>query len=164
MKAPLTRLALTLAAAAVLILAAAAPAAADTQSFRTQSNFSIFVPCANGGLGEVVEGIAKGHDVLGMTTDDAGGQHFHLQSTLQGVGIGDVTGDTYQFHEDIPVFLFDRLNAGAGGSFNASIDASVAVIGMGSAPNFTMGIRLQVTIDANGVTTMDKTFVNTSCN
>jgi len=164
MKIHLTRFALTLAAAATLILAAAAPAAADTQSFRSQSNFSIFVPCANGGSGEVVEGIAKEHAVIGMTTDDAGGAHFHLQVTLQGVGIGDVTGDTYQFHEDIPVFFFDRANFNSGGSFNASLDANVAVIGMGSAPNFSMDARFQVTVDANGVTTMDKTFVSASCN
>ena len=164
MKAHVTRFAaLTLAAAAVLILAAAAPAAADTQSLRSTSPFSVFVPCANGGSGENVDGILKEHDVFGETTDDAGGTHFHVQVTLQGVGIGDVTGDTYQVHADIPVFFFDRLNTGAGGSGNASFDVSVAAIGLGGAPNFHLDERFQITQDANGVITMNKTFISTTC-
>jgi hypothetical protein len=164
MKAHLTRFALTLAAAAILIFAAAAPAAAETQSFRTQSPFAVFVPCANGGLGELVEGIAKEHDVFGLTADSAGGFHVHAQGTLQGVGIGDVTGDTYQFHQDFPDFIVDQANLTAGGASNFSFDINVAVIGMGAAPNFTMDFRVQGTTDANGVVTMAKTFVSASCN
>jgi hypothetical protein len=163
MKAHLTRFALTLAAAAVLIFAAAAPAAADTQSFRSQTPFGVVVPCANAGSGELVEGILKEHDVIGVTTDDAGGIHFQVKTDLQGVGIGDVTGDTYQMHADIPVIFFDRLNAGAGGSFNQSIDVSIGVIGMGGAPNFHLDERMQVTIDANGVVTMEKFFASVTC-
>ena len=157
------RLTLTLAAAAILVLVAAAPAAAETQSFRTTTNFSQFVPCANGGSGENVDGILKEHDVFGMTTDNAGGVHFQIKTDLQGVGIGDVTGDTYQVHADIPVFFFDRLNNGAGGSANASIDFSIGVIGMGGAPNFHVNERLQITQNANGVITMDKTFTSVTC-
>lgn len=157
MKTHVTRLALTLAAAATLILVAAAPAAAATQTFRTQDNFSVFVPCANGGSGESVDGIVKIHAVFGITDDGAGGSHFHAQFKLQGVGIGSVTGDSYQLHADIPEFLFaDRLNDNAGGSMNAALNFSVNAIGMGDAPNYSLNVSIQVTYNANGVLTMQK--------
>ena len=166
MKAHFTRFALIFAAAAILIFVAAAPAAAATQTMRTQDNFSVFVPCANGGLGEDVDGIVKIHAVIGVTDDGAGGSHFHLQFKLQGVGIGAVTGDSYQLHADFPeiIFFANRLNDNAGGSFNAAIDINVDAIGMGDASNYHQTLHLQVTQNANGVTTMEKAFDGETCN
>jgi len=94
MKAHLTRFALTFAAAALLVVVATAPAAADTQTFRSQDPFSVFVPCANGGAGEVVTGIVRVHFVFGETFDASGGFHFHGDVKLRGAGVGTVTGDT----------------------------------------------------------------------
>lgn len=164
MKAHLTRFALTFAAMVVLMLVAAAPAAAATQTFRDQIPFSIFVPCANGGSGENVDGILKVHVVIGETDDGAGGFHVHLQVKLQGVGIGDVTGDSYQMHADFPVFIFDRLNDNAGGSENFGFNFGFDAIGMGDAPNFHGTFRVQGTMNANGVVTMDKTVITETCN
>jgi len=163
MKAHLTRFALTFAAAALLVVVATAPAAADTQTFRSQDTFSVFVPCANGGAGEVVTGILKVHAVLGETVDDNGGFHFHGDVKLQGVGIGSDTGDTYQLHADFPEFIADRVNDSVGDGFNASIDFSVAAIGLGGAPNFHDNLRFQITQNANGVVTMDKQFTSVTC-
>jgi hypothetical protein len=165
MKAQLTRYALTFAVAAILILAAAAPAAAETQTFRDQTNFSIFVPCANGGSGEDVDGLLKLHAVFGITNDAASGSHLHVQAKLQGVGIGSVTGDSYQLHADVPEFTFaDRINDNAGGSMNAALNFSVDAIGMGDAPNFHGTFRIQVTYNANGVLTMEKGVFTETCN
>jgi len=166
MKAQLARFTLTLAAAAILILAAAAPAAAATQTFRGQDSFSVFVPCANGGSGESVDGILKVNAVFGETFDSAGGSHLHLQFKLQGVGIGAVSGDSYQVHANFPeiAFIPDRVNDNAGGSSNIGFSFSVDVIGMGDAPNFHGTIRFQGTQNANGVITMDKAFFSETCN
>lgn len=164
MKAQLTRFALTFAAAAILMFAIAGPAAAETQTFRSQTSFSIFVPCANGGLGENVDGILKEHDVFGITEDGAGGFHAHLQIKLQGVGIGAVTGDSYQMKADVPFIFFDRLNDNAGGSSNFSFNFGLDAIGMGDAPNFHSTFRVQGTMNANGVVTMDKSFISDACN
>ncbi len=164
MKACLTRFALTLAAAALLILVAAAPAAAETQQFRDQTNFSIFVPCANGGLGENVEGIAKVHVVIGQTDDSAGGFHLHAQITLRGVGIGTVTDDRYQFHADEPFIVPNRINDNAGGSENFAFNFNFDAIGMGDAPNFHGTFRMQGTMNANGVITMEKGVITETCN
>ena len=157
MKNHVTRLALTLAAAATLILAAAAPAAAATQTFRDQTTFSVFVPCANGGNGEVVEGLARVNVVFGTTDDGAGGFHAHTQVKLQGAGLGSETGDTYRYHADIPEIFYDRLNQTAGGGFNAALNFSVEVIGTGSgASTYTLSSNAMITINANGVVTMEK--------
>jgi hypothetical protein len=157
MKSQITRLALPLAAAALLVLVAAAPAAAATQTFRDQTTFSIFVPCANGGSGEVVEGLARVNVVFGTTDDGAGGFHAHAQVKLQGAGLGSETGDTYRFHADVPDIFFDRLNQTAGGAYNASLNFGVEVIGTGSGSStYTLSSNAMITINANGVVTMEK--------
>lgn len=150
------RFVLTLAAAALLVLVAAAPAAAATETFRSQETFSIFVPCANGGAGELVEGIARLHVVIVQTEDAAGGIHLQFSAQYRGAGLGTVTGDTYRFHSDVPEIFIDRLNETAGGGFNAAITYKVNVIGTGDAPTFTADAHAQVTVNANGVTTMEK--------
>jgi len=166
MKSQITRLALTLAAAALLVLVAAAPAAAETQTFRDQTPFSIFVPCANGGSGEEVDGILKVHATFGITDDSADGFHLHLNFKLQGVGIGAVTGDTYQMHGDLPDFVFapTRENQNANGTFNGALNFSIDAIGTGDAPNFHATFRIQFTYNANGVLTMEKVVMTETCN
>jgi hypothetical protein len=155
-KKNLVRFGLTFCAAALLMFISAGPAAASTQTFREQSSFSVFVPCANGGSGELVEGIVKVHVVFGITEDGAGGFHAHVQVKLQGAGLGTETGDAYRLHADIPEIFFDRLNENAGGSYNAALDYSVDAIGMGDAPTYSLNAHAQVTINANGVVTMEK--------
>lgn len=167
MKSHVTR-ALTLAAAGMLlVLAATVPAAAATQVIHDQDTFSIYVPCANGGLGETVDGLVKVQGVFSVTEDAAGGVHLRVKLTFKGSGLGDVSGDTYRIHADVPETIFaTRLNETAGGAFNAAIDYSVDAIGQGGAPNFHVTARAQVTVNANGVVTMEKgDFVpDESCN
>lgn len=155
MKTQLTRFALTF-AAVILMLVIAGPAVAETQTFHDQSPFSILVPCANGGTGELVEGIAKINAVLSSTEDGAGGFHVHINLKFRGAGLGTVTGDTYRYHADIPEIFIDRLNETAGGAFNAAITYRVDVIGTGDAPTFSVDGHAQITVNANGVVTMEK--------
>jgi hypothetical protein len=165
MKKNLVRFGITLFSAALLMIAGAGSAAAETQTFRDQTNFSIFVPCANGGAGESVDGVVKVHAVFGETDDGAGGAHLHVQIKLQGAGLGTVTGDAYRLHADAPeIFFADRINENAGGSFNAAINFGVDAIGMGDAPNFHGTYRMQVTYNANGVLTMEKGVFTETCN
>lgn len=156
MKFDVTRTMTLMAAALLVVLAAALPAAAETQVIHDQDTFSVFVPCANGGLGETVEGLVKIQGVFTQTEDAAGGFHAQFKFTLRGAGFGDVTGDTYRLHADIPFIFFDRFNDNAGGAFNAAIDYSVDAIGTGSAPNYHLRARAQITVNANGVVTMEK--------
>lgn len=56
-----------------------------------------FVPCANGGAGEVVRVTVKLHIVVRQTLDAAGGVHLasHFQDAGSN-GVGLVTGDVYR--------------------------------------------------------------------
>jgi hypothetical protein len=164
MKKNLVRFGITLFSAALLMIAGAGSAAAATQSLRSQEPFSIFVPCANGGLGETVGGIAKLHVVIGETDDGAGGYHLHAQITLRGVGIGTVTDDRYQFHADEPFIFADRINDNAGGSFNGAFNFNFAAIGLGDAPSYNGTFRIQVTENANGEVTMERGLMTETCN
>ncbi|HYQ83712.1 MAG TPA: hypothetical protein VEP28_06865, partial [Rubrobacter sp.] len=94
MKRNLVRSGLTLFAMALLMIAGAGSAAAATQSSRELTPISIFVPCANGGAGELVEGIVRRHVVTGITEDGAGGFHVHTSLQDRGALLGTVTGDT----------------------------------------------------------------------
>ena len=55
-----------------------------------------------------------------------------------------------------PLIFLSRLNDNAGGSSNAALDYTVDAIGQGGAPNFRLRARAQVTVNANGVVTMQK--------
>ncbi len=160
MKTHLMRLALTFAAVAVLMLMAAAPATAATQSVRYQDNFSVFVPCANEELGEVIDGIIKVHELVGLTEDGAGGFHFHAEANYHGVAIGSVTEDAYRI-----VFngvTFDNDVAGGGETFDLILRGDA--IGLGTASNFSMTIRSKVTVNAQGDVVVDKLVITETCN
>jgi len=163
MKKNIARLGFTLFAAALLLLVAASPASAATQTFRDQTNFSISVPCANGGAGEEVNGILKVLEVFGITEDGAGGFHGNLQVKLHGAGIGDVTGDAYQMHADIPI-AFEHVNDNAGGSEVFTANFGVDAIGMGDAPNFRINFQGHFTMNANGEVTVDRFNITETCN
>jgi hypothetical protein len=164
MNVQFSRFALTFAAAAILILAIAAPASAETQTMRSQENFTISVPCANGGAGEDVNGLLKTLTVFSITNDGAGGFHGHLQIKLHGVGIGDITGDTYELHVDSPFILFDHVNDNAGGTQTISANLSADAIGKGGAANFHVTIQGKFTMNANGVVTVDRFDITETCN
>jgi hypothetical protein len=165
MKSHVTRSITVVAAGMLLFLAAATPASAETQVIHDQSTFSVFVPCANGGLGENVDGLVKVHGVFSITDDGAGGFHVRIKLTFKGSGLGDVSGDTYRLHADIPEFFFPtRLNETAGGASNGAFDFSIDAIGQGGAPNLHFRQRAQFTMNANGVVTMDMSNLDESCN
>lgn len=160
MKNRLTRLALTFTAVAVLMLMAAVPATAATQTIRYQDTFSVFVPCANEGLGEVIDGFIKVHQLVGVTEDGAGGFHFHAEANYHGAAVGSVTGDIYRI-----VFngvTFDNDVAGGGETFDLILRGDA--IGLGTASNYSTTIRSKVTVNANGDVVVDRAVITETCN
>lgn len=164
MKKNMARFGFALFAAVLLTLVAAGPAAAATQTFRSTENFSIFVPCANGGAGENVDGVLKVLQVFGTTSDGAGGFHGHLDFKLHGAGVGDVTGDTYQMHADVPFIFASHVNDNAGGSEVFTVNFSLDAIGSGNAPNFHATFQGHFTMNANGDVTVDRINITETCN
>jgi hypothetical protein len=160
MNTRLPRLALTFAAMAALMLLAAAPATAASQSIRYQDNFSVFVPCANGGLGEDIDGTVRVHELIGVTEDGAGGFHSHIEVNYHGVAVGAVTGDIYRIVFDGSTF--DNDVAGGGEAFDLILRGDA--IGQGTASDFGTTIRSRVTVNAHGDVTVDRFVVTETCN
>lgn len=60
-------------------------------------DLSTFIPCANGGSGEVVTLTGTLHVLYNVTTDNQGGVHVKSHFQPQQVsGVGSITGDRYQ--------------------------------------------------------------------
>ncbi len=109
----------------------------------------VFVPCANGGSGEVIDVSGPLHVVSQLTVSASGNfsDYFHFQP--QGIsGTGFVTGAKYQ-GTGITAFK-DNFN---GLPFSSSFINNFNMIGQGPGNNFKMHENFHFTVDANGVLT-----------
>jgi hypothetical protein len=132
----------------LLLAALAVPAQAAVEvndSFDT--TLAVFVPCANGGAGEVVDLQGPLHVLTSFTIN---GNHVSGDSHAQPQGIsgtGESTGDTYhatgvtQDH-----FGGSFIN----GQFNETFVNNFRIIGQGPGNNFLIHEDFHVTINANG--------------
>src|SRR5438093_1495194 len=72
-----------------LTLLATAPASAAATTFTSVNifpiSFSVFVPCAAGGAGEVVDLSGNLHDLFHVTLDGNGGFHLSVEDSPQGI-------------------------------------------------------------------------------
>ena len=114
--------------------------------------FGVFVPCANGGAGEVVfASDLRLHVLLSVTTDAAGG--FHLRSHFQpmgGDGVGQDTGDKYQ----ATGHSLDGFNLNSGGlPFEDTFVENFRWIGRGPGNNLLVHTQVHLTVNENGVVT-----------
>ena len=152
-------LALTL--ASNLSAAVSAQATAITTNDFVPLAAAVFVPCANGGAGEVVLITGTLHVQNHITiTDNRASIKSHFQP--QGAsGVGLTTGDVYhatgvtQEHDSIPI---------TNGAFEFTFVNNFKIIGPGPDNNLLVHENVHVTIDANGnvTTTVDNLSVECS--
>jgi hypothetical protein len=145
-----------LAAATALLALSAAPAtAAGATVIRVPVDSRLFLPCANGGAGEVVHFTGM---ILGVST--GGSSHSVSVEVEQGVrGVGETTGRQYVEHF---VNLFSSTS-GAGGSFESTQQEIYRVDSSGAGFDSLIRIRNHTTINANGVTTVAFDDVTMEC-
>jgi hypothetical protein len=145
----------SLAAVVVLLLSTAGPlgfgaAVTSTVSTSFPITISVFVPCAAGGAGEVVDLSGTLHAVFSTTVN---GNNVHSQYLFnpQGIsGVGETTGAKYQgtgetradMNVDVVAFplIFTFVN-------------NFKIIGQGPNNNFLVHENLHVTINADGTLT-----------
>lgn len=88
-------LALLLLAAAGLATSATAAQAGVTTNERVSLNFAGYVPCANGGAGEILSGTIEVHNLIASTANGNNvSDRFQFQP--EGSMVGAITGDTYR--------------------------------------------------------------------
>jgi len=108
----------------------------------------VFIPCGNGGAGDVVDLEGVSHSLFQITNDGAGGFHVTQLSDLQGVtGVGN-SGATYR-GTGATLSQFDTKVGETRSSVN-----NFRVIGEGLASNVLLHATFHVTINANGVLTV----------
>ena len=120
-----------------------------------------FVPCANGGAGELVliEGTLH---VLTHVTINGNEANIKEQFQPQGAtGVGLTSGDTYQavggtkFHDTIPL---------TGGAQTFTLVNNFRLIGPGPGNNFQVHQNVHVTVNANGEVTTEIDNSSAECN
>src|SRR5262249_45797450 len=110
-------------------------------------DISVFVPCANGGAGEVVDLSGTLHDMFAVTVN---GNHFSakVHDNPQGItGTGETTGDKYQ-----GTGATQQQLSGNVGEETTFIN-NFRIVGQGPGNNFLVHENTHVTVNANGVVT-----------
>jgi hypothetical protein len=151
----------------VAVLAASAAAALVTANLAqaaVASNVSVplatstFVPCANGGAGEVVNLAGSLHILASATVDSAGGVHGMLVFNPQDVsGVGTVSGVSY------------RGTGATLSTFTAKVGAvstlvnNFRIVGAGGADTLQVHENAVFVVNANGTLTASVDHVSVTC-
>ena len=130
----------------------AAASATPARVIRAPVDSRLFLPCANGGAGEVVHFTGTILGVFKGTFDGAGGVHSVSVEVEQGVhGIGETTGRRYVEH-----FVNLSFNTTGSGGFPLVSTQQLIYRVNSAGPGFdsTIRIRNHTTINATGETTV----------
>jgi hypothetical protein len=137
---------------------ARASATTETTSQVVTIASSEFVPCANGGVGEIVN-VAGSLHVVDHATETGNGQ-FHLShhENPQGLtGTGQVTGDVY--HNVGSAHFHINLNPAE----TATQLLTFKLVGPGPDNNLYLRGIAHFTVNANGVVTVDRSEFTVEC-
>ena len=127
-------------------------ASAAPRVVRVPVDARLFLPCANGGVGEVVHFTGMILGVSSGTTDGSGGHHAISIEVEQGVrGVGESTGRQYVEHF---VNLFFSTTGSGGFPLVSTQQLIYRVNSAGPGFDSTIRIRNHTTINANGDTTV----------
>lgn len=140
--------------------AAKAQAVNSTTNLSVPTNLAVFVPCANGGAGEIVLLSGDLHVLLHFTANN---NHVTIKSHFQPQGIsgtGQSTGDSYQatgVTQETTTFQND------GNPFEDTFVNNFRIIGQGPGNNFLVHQTFHVTFNNNGVLTAFQNNFSVDC-
>lgn len=142
--------------AVVCVLAVLASAilpanAAVEENDTTDISISVFIPCAAGGAGEVVDLTGPLHTVITFTINGNNvSGFFHFQP--QGIsGTGETTGEKYQATGVTQQSFKSSLQ---NGQANLTFVNNFRIIGQGPGNNYLVHETMHFTINANGTVTV----------
>jgi hypothetical protein len=138
-----------------------APAnAAVEANNRTDISLIVFVPCAAGWAGEVVDLSGPLHTLITFTINGnevSGFMHFQPQGIS---GIGETTGAKYQATGVTQSSFSLSLQ---NGQFNTTFVNNFRIIGQGPGNNFLVHETAHITINANGTVTVNHDNFSADC-
>ena len=149
MKTAISRVMICL-VAVLAILAVPANAAVQVND-KTDISLTVFIPCAAGGAGEIVDLSGPLHTLVSFTINGNNvSGYFHFQP--QGItGTGESTGDKYQA---TGVTLESFKNSLQNGQANLTFVNNFRIIGQGPGNNYLVHETMHVTINADGTATV----------
>jgi len=119
-------------------------------------SLEVFVPCANGGAGELVDLTGPLHILI---TFNINGNHVSGTTHFQPQGISGVGQDTGATYHGTGVTQDHFSGSFNNGQFNETFVNNFRIIGQGSGNNFLIHENTHLTINANGdVTTTHDNF------
>ena len=136
---------------AVLVIVVMSSNAAVQVNDKTVISLTVFVPCAAGGAGEIVDLSGPLHTLISFTINgnNVSGK-FHFQP--QGIsGIGETTGDKYQATGVTQQTFKASLQ---NGQTNLTFVNNFRIIGQGPEDNFLVHETLHINVNANGTLTV----------
>jgi len=146
---------ISLIAVLMLLITLLAPGSvsAAAETFTVSSSFPIdflvYIPCADGGAGELVELTGSLHDVFHVTFTPGGTYRVSFSDNPQGItGTGWTTGDKYQGTG------ITRDNFGGRIGYEETFVNNFKIIGQGTDNNFLIHENLHITVNANGTLTV----------
>jgi hypothetical protein len=129
------------------------------QNISVPVTFSRFVPCANDGVGEVVQVGGDHHILASITIASSGNVHARIHLQPQGFsGFGLTTGDKYQATGVVQ----DEFTLESTGQEETFI-VNIRLIGQGPGNNLTLHETLHFTINANGDLTAALDHIDIDC-
>jgi len=132
-----------------ITLAGVLPAKAEVTSNESiPIDLLVFIPCANGGAGDLVELTGELHVLLAFTADGAGG--FHVKSHFQPQGVSGVSLTT-GLHYNATGVTQETFNVKAG--LEDTFVNNFNIIGQGPNNNLLVHENFHITINANGTVT-----------
>jgi hypothetical protein len=139
----------------------APPAVTTTTNEIVPFSQFVFVPCANGGAGEIVE-ISGNLHILTHTTINGNNASLKSHFQPQGAGgVGQTTGDVYNA---VGVTQDQTKISLQNGQGETTFINNFRLIGQGQAVNFQVHQNLHTTVNANGDVTSTVTNTSTECN
>jgi hypothetical protein len=149
MKTTIPRVMICLVAVLTILIA---PANAAVQvNDRTDISLTVFIPCAAGGAGEIVDLSGPLHTLMSFTINGNNvSGYFHFQP--QGIsGTGESTGTNYQATGVTQESFKSSLQ---NGQANFTYVNNFRIIGQGPGNNFLVHETMHLTINANGTATV----------
>lgn len=136
---------------AFVALSIASANAAVQVNDKTDISLSVFIPCAAGGAGEVVDLSGPLHTLLSFTMNGNNvSGYFHFQP--QGIsGTGETSGEKYQATGVTRESFKSSLIKGEA---NSTYVNNFRIIGQGPGDNFLVHETLHFTVNANGTATV----------
>jgi hypothetical protein len=145
---------------AVLTILAAPAQAEVVVNESIDLNLAVFVPCANGGAGELVGLNGPLHTLI---TFNINGNNFSGKTHFQPQGISGVGQDTGNKYQGAGVTQDHFKGSFNNGQFNETFVNNFRIIGQGPGNNFLVHENFHLTINANGEVTTAHDNFNAEC-